>query len=250
MKLQLNPALAALLSFFLPGLGQAAGGKPRRGAIVAIPALALATVFGFMLIFARHALFDGLVTPTWLVSLLLLDIVATFYHVWAVVDAYLSVEKSPIESMSARRQPRRRTPSLGAGAAVLMGVLVATVGVHMFFGITDVTAQNALSCVFRPGAPCGVANGGYFDPGTSVADQSLDPADFATANPSGSAAPAGTPVAGWVANTDGVKVRSGAGTTFAIITQIAVGTVITGQVVTGASYTSSAGTSTDWIKID
>jgi len=250
LKLQLNPALAALLSFFLPGLGQAAGGKPRRGAIVAIPALALAAVFGFMLIFARHALFDGLVTPTWLVSLLLLDIVAVFYHVWAVVDAYLSVEKSPIESMSARRLPKRRTPSFGAGAAVLMGVLVATVGVHLFFGITDVTAQNAISCVFRPGAPCGVENGGNYGPGTSVADQSLDPADFATANPSGSAAPASTPVAGWVANTDGVKVRSGAGTTFTITTQIAAGTVITGQVVTGASYTSSAGTSTDWIKID
>ncbi len=250
MKLQLNPALAALLSFFLPGLGQAAGGKPRRGAIVAIPALALAAVFGFMLIFARHVLFDGLVTSTWLVSLLLLDIVAAFYHVWAVVDAYLNVEKSPIQSLPARGLPRRRTPSLGPSAAVLMGVLVATVGVHLFFGITDVSAQNAISCVFRPGAPCGVANGGYFDPGTSVADQSLDPADFPTTDPSGSTAPVGTPAPGWVANTDGVKVRSGAGTTFAIITQIAAGTVITGQVVTGASYISSAGTSTDWIKID
>lgn len=250
MKLQPNPALAALLSFLLPGLGQAAGGKPRRGAIVAIPALTLAAVLGFMLLFARHTLFDGLVTSTWLVSLLLLDIVAAFYHVWAVVDAYVSVEKSPIESMSARGRPKRRAPSLGVGAAVLTGVLVATVGVHLFFGITDITAQNAISCVFRPGAPCGIENGGNYGPGTSVPDQSLDPADFASVNPTISPAPAGTPVAGWVANTDGVKVRSGAGTTFSIITQVAAGTVITGQVVTGASYTSSAGTSTDWIKID
>ncbi len=245
-----NPALAAFLSFLLPGLGQVAGGKPRRGAIIAIPALALLFVFAFMLIFARHALFDGLTTSTWLVSLLLLDIVAALYHVWAVVDAYLNVEKSPFESRPARGLPRRRTPALGAGAPVLMGVLVATVGVHLFFGITDVTAQNAISCVFRPGAPCGVPNGGNFGPGTSVADQSLDPADFTTPNPSTSAAPASTPIAGWVANTDGVKVRSGAGTTYAILTQIAAGTVITGQVVTGASYVSSAGTSTAWIKID
>ena len=36
MKLLLrNPAVAAFLSFVLPGLGQAAAGKPRRGAIVA-----------------------------------------------------------------------------------------------------------------------------------------------------------------------------------------------------------------------
>ena len=245
-----SPAVAAFLSFLLPGLGQVAGGKPRRGAIIAIPALALLFVFAVMLIFARHTLFDGLTTSTWLVSLLLLDMVAALYHVWAVVDAYLNVEKSPFESRPVRGLPRRRTPALGAGAPVLIGVLVATVGVHLFFGITDVSAQNAISCVFRPGAPCGIANGGNFGPGTSVADQSLDPADFATTNPSSSAAPASTPIAGWVANTDGVKVRSGAGITYAVITQIAVGTVITGQIVTGASYVSSAGTSTDWIKID
>ena len=245
-----SPAVAAFLSFWLPGLGQAAAGKPRRGAIIAIPAVALGLVLALMLIFARHTLFDGLVTSNWLVSLLLLDIVAAFYHVWAVVDAYLSVEKSGLQTMPTRGLPKRRTAALGAGAPVLMTVLVATVGIHLFFGITDVSAQNAISCVFRPGAPCGVANGGNFGPGTSVADLSFDPADFATPGPSSSPAPAGTPVAGWVSNTDGVKVRSGAGVTYSIITQVAAGTVITGQVVTGDSYTSSAGTSTDWIKID
>jgi LCP family protein required for cell wall assembly len=241
--------VAAFLSFLLPGLGQAASGKPRRGAIIAIPAVVLTAVFILMLVFARHALMDGLVTSTWLVSLLLLDVVAAFYHVWAVVDAYLSVEK-PFDGRPVRGMPKRRPLLRGAGVPILMAVLVATLGIHLFFGVTDVTAQNAISCVFRPGAPCGIANGGNFGPGTSVADQTLDPADFGTVAPSGSAAPAGTAVPGWVSTTDGVKVRSGAGTTFTVIAQLAVGTTITGQVVTGASYISSAGTSTDWIKID
>ena len=251
MKLLLrNPAVAAFLSFVLPGLGQAAAGKPRRGAIVAIPALVLAVVFVAMFIFARHTLLDGLATSTWLVSLLLLDIVASLYHVWAVVDAFLSVERPRAEGRPTRGMPKRGSVPSGVTVGVLMAVLVATVGIHLFFGVTDVTAQNAISCVFRPGAPCGVANGGNFGPGTSVADQTLDPADFGSVAPSASAAPASTPVAGWVSNTDGVKVRSGAGITFAVVQQVPVGTKVTGQVVTGEAYTSSAGTSTDWIKID
>jgi len=245
-----NRTAAALLSFLMPGLGQAVSGRPRRGGIVAIPALVLAAVLIAMVLFARRSLVDGLTTSTWLTSLLLLDIVAAFYHVWAVVDAYLGVETSPLKGVPARSMPKRRTMAGRVSVSILMAVLVATVGVHMFFGVTDVTAQNAISCVFRPGAPCGVANGGNFGPGTSVADLSIDPAEFGTAAPNGSPAPVGTSVAGWVSTTDGVKVRSGAGTNFAVITQLATGTAITGQVVTGASYDSSAGTSTDWIKID
>jgi len=246
-----NPALAAFLSFLLPGLGQAAAGKPRRGAIIAIPAVALFVVFAFVFLFARSALLNGLVTSeSLLVSLLILDVLTACYRAWAVVDAYVTAAQAPLNGLALRGQSRRRTQSSGVGVAVLMGLLVATMGTHLFFGIADVTTKDAISCVFRPGAPCGVANGGNYRPGTSVADLPLDPAEFATADPSASSAPAGTPIPGWVSNTDGVKVRSGAGLTFPISSQIAAGTVITGQVVTGGSYTSSAGTSTDWIKID
>jgi len=250
LKLKVNPALAAFLSFLLPGLGQAVGGRPRRGVIVAIPAAALFVVLGAMLVFARHTLFDGLVTSTWLTSLLLLDIIAALYHVFAVVDAYFNVEKAPFQSPPPRSLPRHRAQASGAGVAVLMAVLVTTVGIHLFFGITDVNAQGAISCVFRPGAPCGLADGGNYGPGTSVADQSLDPADFASAQPGGSVAPDGTPVPGWVAKQDGINVRTGASTTFPAIAQISTGTTITGQIVIGTSYTAPSGTSTDWIKID
>ena len=241
-----SPAVAAFLSFCLPGLGQIAAGNPRRGAIVAIPAFVLLAPFGFMVIFERRALLEGLVTSPWLTSLLLLDILVCLYRAWAVVDAYVSVARTPKRDLSGRRTSR----SVGIGVPVLMAVLVSVVGMHLWFGITDVTAQNAIGCVFRPGAPCNIENGGNYGPGTSVADLSVDPADFGSAPPAASAAPLGTPTPGWVANTDGVHVRSGPATTYPTIATIGSGTTITGKVVTGASYTVPQGTSTDWIKID
>ncbi len=240
--------MAALLSAVFPGLGQAAAGKPHRGAIVAIPAATLAIVLAFMLVFARKTLFEGLVTSPWLVSLLILDVIAGLYHVWAVVDAYRTTDVVAPRSFPVRRVPGHSArPSPRLGVSVLMVVLVAILGGHMWLGVTDVTAQNALSCVFNPGGLCGASDGGNYGPGTSVADVSLDPADFATPAAGG---PAASPIPGWVANTDGVHVRSGPGTSYGSTATIALGTTVTGQVVAGSSYTTAAGTSTDWIKID
>jgi TM2 domain-containing membrane protein YozV len=80
--------VAAFLSFLFPGLGQAAAGRPRRGLIVAIPAIAVCAVLAGVLIFARHQLLDSLFSDTALASFLLIDIVILLYRLWAIVDAY------------------------------------------------------------------------------------------------------------------------------------------------------------------
>ena len=49
-----SPIVAAALSFLLPGLGQAAAGQRRRGAIIAIPTAAMLFAVAFLLLFARN----------------------------------------------------------------------------------------------------------------------------------------------------------------------------------------------------
>ena len=88
-----TPDGAAALSFLFPGLGQAAAGRPTRGAIVAIPALAVIASLLVAVLFARKSLFDNVFNDQWLFSLLLVDVVALGYHVWAIGDAYTTARR-------------------------------------------------------------------------------------------------------------------------------------------------------------
>ncbi len=245
---QINPAVAAVLSAILPGFGQAADGKPRRGLIIAIPALSLAGVFLLMLLFARKQLLDGLVTNTGLLmSILIIDILACLYHVWAIVDAYLGAAKPLPKAAGTRGLPPRRL-SWKLTFPVLMAVLVSTVGIHLYFGYVDYSVQNGLTCLFKEGSACGI------DPNYAAAtvppDTTADPADLPSGSAGASSAgPQATPYAAWVANTNGVKVRQGAGTNFAIVTSVNQGTVVVGEVVQGASYNINGTASTSWLKI-
>jgi anionic cell wall polymer biosynthesis LytR-Cps2A-Psr (LCP) family protein len=136
-----RPVPAALMSFIFPGIGQAAGGQPRRGGIVAIPALAVLGAFLLILIIARGSLLNSAFDQSWLTSLLILDLVAFVYHIWAVADAYLVASKSAAK-------PRRRGPSTVKWASVVgIGLIVSsTVIVHGAFASVDMNWQNDVSC--------------------------------------------------------------------------------------------------------
>ncbi len=147
-----TPVGAAALSALFPGLGQAAAGQPNRGKIVAIPALAVLGAFLLILIFERSSLFGLAVNQQWLTSLLILDLVAFIYHLWAIVDSYL---------VAGRAQPRKRPVSTSAGkwAATLgVGIIVSgTVLVHAGVAATDMDWQHALYCITAP-TPCFVTD--------------------------------------------------------------------------------------------
>jgi LCP family protein required for cell wall assembly len=159
-----SPAVAAFLSLLVPGLGQAAAGQPRRGAIVAIPALSLVATIVAVALFARHDLLGTLLSRDWLTRLLIVDLLALAYHLWAVTDAY-RLARPPVSA-------GRRQPAAWATIGVLGIVLVATVGVHTGLGVIVLKSQQAVSCVFNPGAPCGWQNGGNLAVG-----QTLPPAE-------------------------------------------------------------------------
>ena len=191
-----KPIMAALLSFFFPGLGQAAAGQRNRGLIVSVPMFTVIGAFLVILIFDRHSLLGLAVNQEWLTSLLILDTVALIYHLWAVVDSYL---------VAVSMQPRKRkgaAPSSGKWATVLgvFVILSGTVLIHGGVAQVDMDWQHALYCLTAK-VPCYFADTdtGTFDPNASSSYVDDNPSAIAGASDSpgvtgsqGSAAPAPT----------------------------------------------------------
>ena len=178
------PPVAAALSFLFPGLGQVAAGRARRGAIVAIPALAVVASFVLVLLFARHQLFGEALNTQWLMSLLIVDLLAMAYHLWAIVDAYLLARRGkPLPIGTARY--------LSIGAVVVL--VVGTLGIHLGIASVDIQAQQTLNCVFNPNGPCGITD---LVPGQTLAADTAPPddGDLATDTPNPSASVQGPSV--------------------------------------------------------
>ena len=84
-----TPASAAFLSFLFPGLGQLAAGRPRRGLVVALPALTLSVAVAGFFLFARRQIYDAIFSADALTSFFLIDVAILLYRLWAIVDAFL-----------------------------------------------------------------------------------------------------------------------------------------------------------------
>lgn len=187
-KLARMPVVAALLSALFPGLGQAAAGQPRRGAIVAIPMLSIIAALLLIFIFDRSSLFGLTLNQGWLTSLLILDLLALVYHVWAVVDSYVVATRGQV-------QQERRRRSASASWAAILGVLVivsGTVVVHAKAASVDMDWQHALYCLTAK-TPCWIDPNATFDVNASDDISDIDNQDggiFDTPTPtaSGSAA--------------------------------------------------------------
>jgi hypothetical protein len=239
-----NPGWAAALSFLVPGLGQALGGKPTRGAIVAIPAVALFFVFVPAYLFANSSLIGS---SAGLTSLLILDVAACLYHLWAVVDAYREI-KPPSAHRGTRGIPERRA-TIPLEFATLAGLVVATIGVHTYAGLADLN-----SCTMQ-GRPCPKAAGPAVamatpSAGTSAAADESGPVPSAPASSVPSALPSGSAPIEWHATADRLRVHSGPGKDYPTVLVLRQSQRITGQVVVGGEYTVAGASRTDWIKID
>jgi LCP family protein required for cell wall assembly len=176
-----SPAAAAFLSFVFPGLGQAASGRPRRGLIVAAPAIALLVAAVGVFVFARHALLDSFFSANALTSFLLVDVAILLYRVWAIVDAYqlagpVKEQASVSSKVQSKAPPPVVRPRRPLSAAILGVLLVATVGTHLAFGVVDVQYKDAMSCVFNPDAPCWFGNGGNLASGETIEPYTDQPA--------------------------------------------------------------------------
>jgi anionic cell wall polymer biosynthesis LytR-Cps2A-Psr (LCP) family protein len=156
-----KPVGAAALSAVFPGLGQAAVGQRRRGAILAIPALALLGAILLVLLFARSSVYGLVVDQTWLTSLLLLDLVAVLYHVWVISDAYLEAGREHSKEQRRRKVTTNKWPAI-AGIGIIVVLALAP---HAVFASVDMSWQHTLDCLTAknpcqaPGGPVAADSG-------------------------------------------------------------------------------------------
>jgi LCP family protein required for cell wall assembly len=245
-----SPIMAAVLSFLLPGLGQASAGKPRRGLVVAIPTIAMLIAVVGVWLFARHDILSTLVSQQFLTTFLALDLLILAYRVWAIVDAYVEAGGSLSISRKAGQM---------AAVGMLAVLVTVTAGMHLAVAAVDMQTKNALDCIFNANGPeCfdfGVV-------GSSGPTSSLDPNGTVPPDDNSTATPSATPTTGtastgptasatprWEAGFDAITARSAPG-----VDQPAVGTLNTGDAVVGAAvrggpYSFEGTTSTDWIHI-
>ncbi len=171
-----SPALAALLSFVVPGLGQALAGRYRRAFLFFLPIVAI--VLGAVLLRGR-GIFAVLTNADALVAIWWGNLVAFGYHVAAVVDAYVVAAQRPaFETISrrysvrdlpgsprsldfrARRRTERGDVARAVGGAALVLALVFTSIVHVYAAADISGAQTAINNVFNPLTPWSSATTG------------------------------------------------------------------------------------------
>jgi len=150
-----SAALAALLSFILPGLGQGWVGKRLRAALFVVPMILLVAVSLLIVVTQGKARTAGLlIQPQILLGLLALNLGILLYRVVAIVDAY--------------RLARSRWPGATTGAArwvaagLLVVILGGTLGMHAVVGYDTYSTYDTIQTVFHttePATPTPVPQG-------------------------------------------------------------------------------------------
>jgi LCP family protein required for cell wall assembly len=131
-----RPWLAALLSFVVPGLGQAYEGRWRLGLTLAIPIVALA----FLVIGATSGILTGvraaLFAPQVLAGILVINGIVLLWRGFAIADAGLA----PWNVLSGQE---RRVALLSVS-----GLMVVTLVMHLWVGGVIVQLERTLAQVF------------------------------------------------------------------------------------------------------
>ena len=171
-----SPALAALLSFIFPGLGQIYAGQIRKGVIWAIPMLLVIVAAGWMLLGGQNRLVALVASSQNQIALLIFNIAFFLYHVAAMIDAY-----------DVARIDRPLSYSRKAGAPIaLAGLIAVAIMIHGFPEVYGLDAHNAWVSIFKPGGTGSVLQ--------SFAPQTPNPSYVApTETPGSSANPSSTP---------------------------------------------------------
>ena len=169
-----TPAVAATLSFVLPGLGQITLGAVRRGVLLMLPVVAL-VVAAIVIAGSGVSTFVSLfLSSEILIALLVVNLVLFVVHVIAIVDAKRTA--AALETPGATTSHRGTT-------AVLAVLIALTVGLHGVIGAVGVQAYSTMGDVF--GAP------GLGD-GWGIPEASFEPEPTPEPTPSPSPSPSPT----------------------------------------------------------
>jgi LCP family protein required for cell wall assembly len=179
---------AASLSLLLPGLGQVALGRRRRGFLLAIPAMAIALVVAATAASVAAdptAALDLVPGPEVLPALLILGCGLLAWHLTAIIDA---------ERLARMVRPVRGWRRLPA-ALLLAALLLAGAGVHATIGYLEVQSGVATGVIFGPGGDGGDdGNGAWAIPDTSFEPEPTDEPSLAPGpTPAPTPPPSGMP---------------------------------------------------------
>jgi LCP family protein required for cell wall assembly len=144
--------VAALLSLFVPGLGQAWLGAVRRGLFIAAPiVVALAALLGYVAGGDRTKLIDTFLKPGAILALLLAIIGLGLYHVMAIQDAYRLGLRQGTRDGWVERAGRSGAVRGGIRALLSPSLLVALALAITLYGtltIVGVKAYDAAQNIF------------------------------------------------------------------------------------------------------
>jgi polyisoprenyl-teichoic acid--peptidoglycan teichoic acid transferase len=138
-----SAALAAVLSFVFPGLGQGWVGAWRRGVLIALPILALIGFAAGTVVFeGRARTFGLLLQPEVLIGLVVANGLLLVYRLGVMLDAYL---------LAQRRWPAAAGRSQRIATAVILGaLLLTTIGMHAGLGYVSLKTYDTITTVFAP----------------------------------------------------------------------------------------------------
>ncbi len=141
-----QPWLAALLSFFVPGLGQAYLGRWLLGVILIVP-FALIVVGAVAIWFGgQETLRRQVFSSPFLIGLFVLNATLFMWRAFAIAHAGLSDD--PTAPPTVPREPAW-TQRLGLAAIALL--LISTAAMHFYVGMIVVRLNATLDEVFDPG---------------------------------------------------------------------------------------------------
>ncbi|HET6379506.1 MAG TPA: LCP family protein [candidate division Zixibacteria bacterium] len=139
-----HPALAAALSFVLPGLGQAYAGQPLLAVMLATPVLLLVGGGALVALLWADEVRNSLFSSTFLTGLLVLDLVLMLWRIFAIAQVGFA-RPTP--------GPLTESPWRAASTALVAVLIVATVVMHTWAGMVVTTVEDTLSDVFGGGVP-------------------------------------------------------------------------------------------------
>lgn len=129
-----SPAVAAILSFGWPGLGQLYGGRRRVAAFLAVPVLAVAALLLIAASGGVAVLASRMLVPAFAISVLLLVIALGVWRIAAILDAFRAVGTPD----------GRRRPVVRAVVALLIALVVGTHGLIALDSWSFVEASNRI----------------------------------------------------------------------------------------------------------
>ena len=183
MSLNPSPAIAALLSFLFPGLGQIYAGELRKGILWALPMLLFILGIVWLLIGPKLAIANLVFSPQARVALLVLNFAFFLYHVAAMVDAY-SVAKAE------RYRGFSRTSS--SAPIILAGLVALTMVLHGVPEVIGLDVNNAAN-ILGVGHPGALPSFTLRPTQTPTIAPSVTPTPEVTATPGTSGEPTPTP---------------------------------------------------------